>query len=50
MTVFELTLMGIGLAVVACVVLWLSIPDRKADLSFLDPDQPRDYPDSGSDS
>jgi hypothetical protein len=43
MTVFELTLMGIGLAVVACVVLWLSIPDRKADLSFLDPSCPKDY-------
>jgi hypothetical protein len=45
MTVFELTLLGIVLIIIAVVGLWIAsvLDDDKADLSFLDPSCPKDY-------
>jgi hypothetical protein len=45
MTVFELTLLGVVLIIIAAAGFWIAsvLDDDKADLSFLDDDQPRDY-------
>jgi hypothetical protein len=47
MTVFELTLLGIVVIIIAAAGFWFTtvLDDNKVDLSFIDPDQPRDYVD-----
>lgn len=45
MTVFELTLLGLGLICIGLVVLWLSRRKERVDLSFLPKDMPKDYVD-----